>query len=209
MNQRSRRLETRLGGWFASERVNVLAALRVAFNREWHDRVFRLPEALWPLCASHKYFAEWVESQQIAIDATIRSGGRPGEARVRSQLARAYAELGDIARTDEQTRPAVAAVHGCGDARLHASVVEFGGLCDLRLARPELALVAFRQAHAQFEAFGHTRGMALQQYYSGCAFVDRSNRRGNHRARQRLRRSSTYRATKSAWDASSSAVERR
>jgi len=159
-------------GWFASERVNVLAALRIAFDREWHDRVFQFAEALWPLCASHKYFAEWVESQQTAIDATIQSGDRPGEARVRSQLARAYAELGDVAQTEEQMRAAVAAVDGCGDARLHASVIEFGGVCDLRLARPELALVAFRQAHAEFEAFGHTRGMALQQYYSGCALVE-------------------------------------
>jgi tetratricopeptide (TPR) repeat protein len=163
--------------WFATERGNVLAAVRAAFEREWDDRVWQFSEALWPLCASHKRFGEWIESHQMAVSSSVRLGDRAAEARVRSQLARAYAEIGDADQTDNQMTAAREAAAVCANAMLRASVIEFGGVCDLRLDRPAAALEAFREARERFAACGSARAIALQDLYAGTALL----RLGEHR----------------------------
>ncbi len=78
--------------WFAVERHNVLAAQGEALERELYERVWQIAEALWPLCASHKRFTEWVDSHKAAVQAGEALGDKRVIARMYSQLARAYAE---------------------------------------------------------------------------------------------------------------------
>ena len=162
--------------WFAVERRNVIAAQREALDREWYDRVWQIAEALWPLCASHKRFTEWIASHEAAILAGERLDDDAVLARMRSQLARAYAEranagLGDEARVEAEMDLALGAARAAGDQRLLASVIEFGGVCQLRAGQLARALESFRQARAGFEACGLERGVALQDYYIGSCLI--------------------------------------
>jgi tetratricopeptide (TPR) repeat protein len=154
-------------GWFGGERSNVMSIQRAAYDREWDEPVWLIAEALWPLCASHRLFAEWIESQQLGIAAALRLGNVAVEARMRSQLARAYAEFGDFEAAEDEMARAISAVELSGNDMLTASVREFGGVCRLRHGDGEGALEAFRAARSMFEMGGNARGVALQDYYIG------------------------------------------
>ncbi len=163
-------------GWFELERPNVMAVLRVAVEREWDVRVWQIAEALWPLCASQKLFSEWIESHQVAIVAAQRLGDLAVEARMRSQLARAYSERGEFDQAETEMDAARVAAADCGNELLRASVLEFGGVCRLRAGDTADAVEAFAAARAIFEANGNARGVALQDFYTGSALV----RAGEH-----------------------------
>jgi tetratricopeptide (TPR) repeat protein len=157
--------------WYERERRNVMTLLRVAAERRWDDRVWQFAEALWPLCASHKRFPEWIESHEAAIAASLRLEDPAVEARMRSQLARAFAEKGEHARAEEEMRASRVAVHRCENEMLKASVVEFGGVCLLRAGRPLPAQEAFEEARSMFASCRSTRGTALQDYHLGWTLV--------------------------------------
>jgi tetratricopeptide (TPR) repeat protein len=158
-------------GWFALERTNVVAVARAASDRELDERVWQFAEAMWIPCTSHRYFAELVEVHILGIESSIRLGDPAAEARLRSQLGRTYAELRDSERAAEQIALAKASVARTGHISLTASVVEFGGVCDLRLGRPARALAAFAEARDGFVAAGDERGEALQDYLAGRALL--------------------------------------
>jgi tetratricopeptide (TPR) repeat protein len=158
-------------GWFGGERSNVLSVQRAAYDREWDKQVWLIAEALWPLCASHRLFAEWIESQQLGIAAGLRLGDAAVEARMRSQLARAYAEFGDFQAAEDEMSRAISAAEVSRNDMLKASVTEFGGVCRLRQGDAERALEAFRAARPMFETGGNARGAALQDYYIGWALT--------------------------------------
>jgi tetratricopeptide (TPR) repeat protein len=157
--------------WFGREARNVLAAQHAALDRELHERVWQIAEALWPLCASHKRFTEWIESHDAAILAGERLGDQRVLARMRSQLARAYAELGDYQRAGHEMALALEAALASGDEPLLASVIEFGGVCQLRAGDLANALQSFGQARAGFESCGLERGVALQDYHVGWCLI--------------------------------------
>lgn len=158
--------------WFAMERTNVIAAVRIAFEREWDEMVWRFAEALWPLCASHKLFAEWVESHQLAAEASVRIGNRAAEARIRSQLARAHAERGNRTEAIREMDAASTAARECGLPLLEASVIEFAGVCHLTLGDPASALSELTEARRRFAGAGRVRSVALQDLYAGSALIE-------------------------------------
>jgi tetratricopeptide (TPR) repeat protein len=157
--------------WFAVERFNVLEAQREALERGMFERVWQIAEALWPLCASHKRFTEWVSSHEAAVTAGEALGDQRVIARMRSQLARAYAELGKHADARREMDLALDAVHLTDDERLAASVVEFDGVCRLRAGELAKALSAFGAARDAFQRVGTRRGVALQDYHIGWSLV--------------------------------------
>jgi tetratricopeptide (TPR) repeat protein len=157
--------------WFAVERFNVLEAQQGALEREMFERVWQIAEALWPLCASHKRFTEWVSSHQAGVLAGEALADERVIARMRSQLARAYAELGRHPEARREMILALDAVNLTDDARLGASVIEFDGVCRLRAGELAEALAAFGAARDAFEAVGVRRGVALQDYHIGWSLV--------------------------------------
>lgn len=157
--------------WFAVERFNVLEAQREALEREMFERVWQIAEALWPLCASHKRFTEWVTSHQAGVLAGEALGDQRVIARMRSQLARAYAELGGHPEARREMDLALDAVNMTNDERLGASVIEFDGVCRLRAGELAEALSAFGAARDAFEVVGVRRGVALQDYHIGWSLV--------------------------------------
>ena len=153
--------------WFEEERGNVLAALRMAYEAGRLDRVWHIAEALWPFCFNRKLFSEWIESHELAVTAAREIGDIAVEARICSQLARAYNELGQDAQAQELMSVALIAAQNCGVPALHASVLEFQGLCQLREGKAAAALEIFSRSRSMFEACGNARGAALQDYHIG------------------------------------------
>jgi tetratricopeptide (TPR) repeat protein len=144
---------------------------RTALDRGWYERTWQIAEALWPLCASHRRFREWIDSHEMAILAGKQIGDQEVLARMHSQLARAYAELGDIARAEREMALAMTAARAANNPALRASVIEFAGVCELRAGQLDQSLNSFRLARANFEACGLRRGVALQDYHMGWCLV--------------------------------------
>ncbi len=163
-------------GWFGVERHNVMAVQRAAFDREWDQRVWLMGEALWPLCASHHLYSEWIESQELASAAGERLENAEVVARMRSQLARAYAELGEHARARTEMATASEAAERSSHDPLKASVIEFDGVCRLRGGAYSDAVTSFASARRMFERLGNDRGVGLQDLYAGTALAQLGER---------------------------------
>lgn len=155
--------------WFASERPSVLAAMRLAADLGLDRDVWHFGEALWPLVMNHKFFPEWLESQSLAAASANRVAEHAWEARVRSQLAQAYAELGREQECLAELDRSLRAVALSGDAALWASVIEYHGVCDVRLGRVVESLRHFGEARDRFLDCGLARGVAIQDYHLGWA----------------------------------------
>lgn len=161
--------------WFQSERHNVLAAIRAAEEREMHELVWQFAEALWPLCATQKWYRAWVDSQQAGVRAAVSLGAASAEARVRSQLARAYAELGRHRESREEIEAAHRAARRSSNEVLEASIWEFDGVCAMAANDYDVAEVALSDAHDRMVLAGSARGAALSDYYLAKTRIDSGN----------------------------------
>jgi tetratricopeptide (TPR) repeat protein len=175
--------------WFESERPNVLAVLRAAHDRELDDQVWSMGEALWLAYRSHGHWDEAAEVFGLAADAAHRSGHRDAEARMRSQLARAYMELDQPDRAMDEFIACDSLMDGSSNQALAASIVEWTGVLQLERRDDVGAIRSFEQAKEMFEEADVPRGVVMQQYLLGRAFI----RTGSPaRAVEELRRASEH-----------------
>ncbi|MFB9433772.1 tetratricopeptide repeat protein [Streptoalloteichus tenebrarius] len=162
--------------WLDDERITLLGAVRAAAERHWDDVVWRLCQALWALYLHRKYYHDWIESHRLAVEAARRCGNPWAEARMRSQLARAYREQKRWEEAHDELAEARRAAEDAGHPQLLASVVEFTGLTHFDQGDYPSALAAFRYSLRVNEELGDRRGIALQLQFVGRTL----NRTGEH-----------------------------
>ncbi|WP_420443414.1 NB-ARC domain-containing protein [Candidatus Poriferisodalis sp.] len=157
--------------WFDEERRNVLAAMQLAVDHGLHRDAWDFAEALWPLIQARRCYSEWMDADTMGIEAAVADGEPAAEARLRSHLARAHAELGDHERARSELRSADLAARRSGHAALVASVTEFAGVCALIEHHWSDALDALESTRQQMEALQNRRGVALADYLRGKALI--------------------------------------
>jgi tetratricopeptide (TPR) repeat protein len=157
--------------WFETERTNLIAVVRTARDREWDQIAWQLVEALWLFYSNRKHYADWIDAHEIGVACARRSGNLEAEGRLRATLARAFVDLGDFDRADEELERAEQAVRSSTNMRLRGSVREFVGVRYVKEAKYDEALDAFHAARSMFESFGGSRGVAIQDYQIGRALT--------------------------------------
>lgn len=157
--------------WFEFERPNLLAILDAAYDRELDDRVWMIGEALWLAYRGHGHWQEAQDVFALATNAARRSGDIDAEARMRSQLARSYMELGDHDRAAEELAACEAMMEHSPNRALAASIIEWKGVLHLARDEDRAALAAFEQALELFTQAGKQRGIAMQRYLLGRTLV--------------------------------------
>jgi tetratricopeptide (TPR) repeat protein len=157
--------------WLDAERANLLEVLRAATDEGWHADVWTMCESLWALYHSRKHYADWIEAQQLGIQAAQWEGRIDAEVRMRNQLARAYYELGELDRADEQLQRTAVLLDAVTDGRLNGMVWETTGLIALARRRPEEAIALFTRARDANVAEGDSHGTAVQTYNLGQALL--------------------------------------
>jgi tetratricopeptide (TPR) repeat protein len=150
--------------WLDAERPNLLAVLRSAADEGWHDDVWQLCESLWALYHSRKHFADWIEAQQLGVQAAQWEGRMDVEVRMRNQLARAYYELGELGPADEQIEQALPLLESVTDPRLNGMIWETTGLIALVRSRSDDAVSLFTRARDANAEQGDTHGIVVQTY---------------------------------------------
>ncbi|MFJ7003099.1 NB-ARC domain-containing protein [Streptomyces albidoflavus] len=151
--------------WLDAERGNILAVLRAAAREGLHDAVWRICESLWPLFHERARHADSLEAHPLGIEAARWENRPDAEIRMRNQLARAHAALGDLDRAAEELRAGEPLLALTEDARLRGMLAETGGLVALGQGRTAYACDRFTAALAANTERGDQHGIVVQSYH--------------------------------------------
>lgn len=158
-------------GWFESERATIVAAMRTAVDQDRPDVVWRFGEALWPAYDYHHHLDEAVAVFTMAQQAARRVGRTDAQARLQAQVARALVERGELVPAERMMREAVDLAASTGNDMLRASVTEGLGWVQLHAGEYAAASARFVEARGIFLGIGRGRGVALQDYLLGQAYM--------------------------------------
>lgn len=161
--------------WLEAERANILAVLQSAHDREWDDWVWQMVESLWLFHYNRRHYADWIDATELGIECAQRVGHKDAEARLRTQLAWALAELRHYERAHDELQRADRLVRESGNTGLAGSVREFTGTCYLKEGSYDLAIEAFGEARKVAVATDSNRGIALQDYFTGWALIEKGS----------------------------------
>ncbi|GGP55436.1 AfsR/SARP family transcriptional regulator [Saccharothrix coeruleofusca] len=112
-------------GWLAAERVVLLAAQALAFERGEDGIAWRLGWALAHHLDRAGHWHDLVVASEVAIEAARRAGDRLGEGHGLVGLARAEADLGRVEVACEHGELALTVLDGVAEQRLLADVHRF------------------------------------------------------------------------------------
>ncbi|WP_440572217.1 NB-ARC domain-containing protein [Streptomyces sp. KR2] len=168
--------------WLDAERGNILALLRAAAREGLHDAVWRICESLWPLFHERARHADSLEAHPLGIEAARWENRPDAEIRMRNQLARAHAALGDLDRAAEELRAGEPLLALTEDARLRGILAETGGLVALAQGRTADARDRFTAALAANTERGDQHGIVVQSYQ----LADAVRASGDHAEARRL-----------------------
>lgn len=158
--------------WLEGERSNILAVLQMARDREWDERAWEMAEALWLYYHNRRHYFDWIDATQIGIECARRVANTDAEARLRTQLAVAFIDLGHFDRARGELAQAEQLVTASANTRLRGSVREFKAVCSLNERDYPTALDAFSEARDMFASIDGRRGVAIQDYNIGRVLID-------------------------------------
>jgi tetratricopeptide (TPR) repeat protein len=153
--------------WLDAERPNLCAALFAAADRERHDLVWQMCEALWGLFFSLKYYDTWIATHRAGLESARRTGDPRPVFRVGIQLGRALYETRRFADAHEVLAEALTAATEIGDARHEATALEFIGRAHLDAGDAATAGDFIARALELEETAGRTRGVAIDLHHMG------------------------------------------
>ncbi|WP_146059110.1 NB-ARC domain-containing protein [Actinomadura rubteroloni] len=152
--------------WLERERANLVAAVRAAALLSWDSTVCQFVEALWAFYNDRFHHADEIEVARLGVQAAVRLGDLPFEARARNQLIRARLRAGeDVAAAD--VRAAYDVARRSGHRRVESAVLETVGLAHRARGDHDAALGAFEEAREINAEQDNPRGIGLQLLHAG------------------------------------------
>lgn len=154
--------------WLERERTNLLALVRTAADRGWHEDVVALCDGgLWVLHNQHKHYRDTLQAFGIAISCANRAGAALAEARMRSLRAQLEMERDEVDVALNDAEIACELAEQAGHRSILASALEFHGKALHARGDYPAAIARFHQARELFAERGRVRGIALQEYLLG------------------------------------------
>jgi tetratricopeptide (TPR) repeat protein len=153
--------------WLTAERANLAAIAVAAFDAGLLVECWQLAEALLPFFFNRRPFADWVAVSDVGARAARMLGEVEAEARLRISVSRAYTDLGDLARAEDELDTALRLAESHGDSKLLASVWEFKGRL-LDRTDGNAALSAYERSRELNTEAREWRGVALTLHFQGC-----------------------------------------
>ena len=147
--------------WYMMERHNIVAVMHLADRLGLHHRVWQMAVSLWRMFSDQRLLADWRECDLLGVEAAVMCENRDAEARLRSELARALAELGEHEQAQDEMSLSRKLVEQSENLTLRASVTEFHGTCAFLAGLNTDAMAAYDSARAQMQELGNERGVAI------------------------------------------------
>ena len=157
--------------WYMLERYNIQDVMRLAYDMAHCQRLWAMAESLWLLFSARRLFADWQECLELGVAAAEVCENRDAVARLRSELARLYAERGEHDEGRAEMSAAWHQIETSDNLMLRASITEFQGTCEFLAGKNEEALAAFDSARAQMEELGSARGVAVADLQRSRVFI--------------------------------------
>ncbi|MGY0055371.1 ATP-binding protein [Streptomyces sp. LZ34] len=143
------------------ELPNLMAMMRVGYERGFDALVWQLAEAMWSLFLQRKHFPDWLAAYRLAIDATIRCADHAARSRMHHHLGFALHNLGRAEEALEQGVASLTAAREAGHELAEAEALGLVGMAYRSQRRFDEAIDAQRRVVALDHAAGRVRGEAL------------------------------------------------
>ncbi|QTZ92906.1 AAA family ATPase [Streptomyces auratus] len=153
--------------WLETRRLDLLAAVRAAYDEGWDDLSWQLVDALWPLFHRLRYHDLWLEAHEIGLRAARRSGDRAAE---RQMLNSGAIGFGVAGRADDAITWfswSLDAAREAGDARDEGQALHGLGSAHRQAGRLRVAGDFLHRAIDTWEKAGYVRGAALSRIVLG------------------------------------------
>lgn len=134
--------------WCETERANLVAATRHAFDRGMYEHAWRLPATPWGFFNLSKHWDDWISTYEIALKAARLAGHRQGEAWTLCGLGLALTDLRRFEQAVECERTALAISGDLGDTWGEGWALGNLGSTYRAMGRVEDAIDCHRQAFA-------------------------------------------------------------
>ncbi len=157
--------------WFAEERANLVAAIRLAAETGSDCHVWRLTRASWRFLFLSGHTDDVIATHLLALRCAERSGDRYAAAVTRNYLASGYFRQGRYAEALDQLLAALAYMRESGDRSGEANALYLTGTVLERLCRYPEALDYLEQSAAAREEEGNQLGVALAYSVIGVIYT--------------------------------------
>jgi DNA-binding SARP family transcriptional activator/tetratricopeptide (TPR) repeat protein len=147
--------------WIATERDNLVAAVRYAATHDLRDHTWRLAVLMWRHFNTTSRFEDWVETMDLAWQ--IVSADRDneyGQAHVLLRLAIAHDRLGELTKALELAAAALPKWVRLGDTHGEAATLCALAIPTMALGRHDEAIAHFDAALAKYAQLDDLRGQA-------------------------------------------------
>lgn len=146
--------------WLNGERVNLLAAQRLAARNGLHEANWQLAEAMWALFAYLRYPQDWISCHELGIDGARASRHQLAEARLRNGLGVALLHAGCHDEALSAFDAALTVRRDIGDRRGEGLALHNKGLVHRATGDLQRAQEALRDALALHQEAGSPRDVA-------------------------------------------------
>jgi DNA-binding SARP family transcriptional activator/tetratricopeptide (TPR) repeat protein len=147
--------------WCEAERGNLVAAVYQAIEYGRPDLAWQLPVALFGFFELRKYWADWLGTHAMGLDAARQVHARSAEAWMLNSLGIAEKQLGRYERAIDRYRAALAIRQETGDRHGEAVTLNNLGTAANRTGRSDEAIAHYGQALAVFRETGDRWGEGL------------------------------------------------
>jgi tetratricopeptide (TPR) repeat protein len=152
-------------GWLETERRNLSAVVRAAYQRGELEQVCQLCVMLWPLHERGKYFEDLIRANELGLDAARQLGDTGLAALLGIQLGFPYLHRGDVSCAYETFSAALRPALACGHRALEATALESMGLARMAQGIPEESITLLRRNLALAVEIGFPRRTALARLH--------------------------------------------
>ncbi|HEV2781171.1 MAG TPA: tetratricopeptide repeat protein [Actinophytocola sp.] len=147
--------------WLATERTNLVAAVRYAAGHERREHTWQLAVLLWRYFNTTGHLEDWIETLELAKRIVLADpANRYGQAHVLLRLALAHRRAGRLTHALELAAQALPRWVQLGDTRGEADTLCAIAKPTMELGDHDLAIAHFDAALAKYEEIGDAHGQA-------------------------------------------------
>ena len=144
--------------WLEAERLNLVAAVRLAADSSLHTHAWQLTHALYRYFFLRGYTRGWLDTHKRAISAARADGNPRAEADIQTHLGVAYRRLGRYSEAVKLQEQALARYREAGDTAGEMEALTDLGIAFRRLGRYREAVEYQWQAVQLHEKLGDSHG---------------------------------------------------
>jgi len=151
--------------WLEAERVNLIAAGRLALEHDWPELAWHFSDVMWPLLLYRKHYRDRRAIDEVGVEAARRWGNTFAEADMLKRLGRTLTRSGDHEEAERHLRHAADRFGELGDRQGVADAEEMLAALYRDSGRTVEALALFEAVLAEYRQLGADRS-------SGLALID-------------------------------------